>query len=102
MIRHALKASDAELADFCCRNAIRKLSFFGSILCDDFGPDSDVDVLVEFEPGARVSLLDMSRMQRELSALLGRKADLLTTAEVHPHIRRRILASAEVQYAREG
>jgi len=99
MIRPELKASDEALASFCRRNAIRKLSFFGSVLRDDFGPESDVDTLVEFYPDARVSLLDMSRMQRELSGLIGRNVDLLTPGDLSPYIKDEVLSIAQVQYA---
>ena len=87
-----------ELADFCRRNRIRRLSLFGSVLRDDFGPDSDVDVLVEFEPGARVGLLRMAGMEIELSEMLGRKVDLNTQGFLSPYYRDAVLAEAEVQY----
>ena len=66
-----------KLAEFCRKNHIRKLAFFGSVLRDDFGPDSDVDVLVEFEPG-RTPGLAFFGMQEELEKILGRKVDLNT------------------------
>ena len=69
------------LADLCRRNGIRRLSLFGSRLKGTFGPDSDVDLLVEFEPGAIPTLLDMARMERELSTLLGGLTVDLRTAE---------------------
>ncbi len=90
------------LAEFCQRNHIRKLSLFGSILTDRFGPDSDIDVLVEFEPGAIVGLLAMARMQRELSDLLGRPVDLRTPGDLSRYFRQEVLAAAEVQYERAG
>lgn len=99
MIRPELKASDEELADFCRHNAIRKLSFFGSVLREDFDAESDVDILVEFCPGAKVSLLDMSRMQRELTVLLGRQVDLFTPGCLSPYIKDEVLSVAQVQYA---
>ena len=85
------------LADFCRRNHIRKLALFGSILRDDFRPESDVDVLVEFEPG-HVPGLKFFAMERELSQLLGRKVDLNTPNFLSPYFRGRVLAEAEVQY----
>jgi hypothetical protein len=88
-----------KLADFCRRHKIRRLSLFGSVLRDDFRPDSDVDFLVEFEPDAHVSLLDMSRMERELAELVGREVDFRTPLELSHHFRDRVLAEAEVQYA---
>jgi len=87
------------LADFCQRNHIRKLSLFGSVLRDDFGPDSDVDVLVEFEPGHAVGFITMAGMEIELSEILGRKADMRTPAELSRYFRQEVLDEAEVQYA---
>jgi len=66
------------LDGFCRRRQIRKLSLFGSVLRDDFGPQSDVDVLVEFEPGATVGYFELADMEAELSELLGRKVDIRT------------------------
>ena len=85
------------LAEFCRRNRIRRLALFGSALRDDFRPDSDVDVLVEFEPGARVGLAFIT-MQDELSELLGRKVDLNTPACLSPYFRKEVLNEAEVLY----
>ena len=85
------------MAEFCRRNHIRRLALFGSVLRDDFGADSDVDALVEFEPG-RVPGLAFFRMQRELSALLGRKVDMNTAADLSPYFREQVLAEAEVIY----
>jgi uncharacterized protein len=98
MAQNALATHPAELADYCCRQGIRKLAFFGSVLRQDFGPESDVDVLVEFLPGEHVSLLDMSRMERELSEMLGRRVELLTQEDLSPYFRDEVLATAEVQY----
>jgi len=86
------------LADFCRRRRIRKLAFFGSVLRDDFGPTSDVDVLVEFEPGARVGLIGLAGMENELSDLLGRRAEIHTVKGLHPQFRDEVLSTAEVQY----
>lgn len=88
-----------KLVDFCQRNHIRWIAFFGSVLREDFAPDSDIDVLVEFEP-EHVPGLALIRMQDELSELLaGRKVDLVTAKFLHPRIRRQVLAEMEVQYA---
>ena len=87
------------LASFCRRHRIRRLSLFGSALREDFGPDSDVDLLVEFEPGARVGLFEMAAMERELGTIVGRKVDLRTPAELSRYFRDEVVASAEVQYA---
>jgi len=90
------------IADFCRHNHIDKLAFFGSVLRDDFRPDSDVDVLVEFTPGQVVGLR-LIRMQEELSQLLGgHKVDLVTSKCLNRRIRDRVLADAQVAYAEEG
>jgi len=86
------------IADFCRRNSIRRLALFGSVLRDDFGPDSDVDVLVEFEPAARVGLLRLAGMEIELGEILGRKVDLNTPGFLSQYFRDKVLAEAEVQY----
>jgi len=85
------------LSEFCRRHHIRRLGFFGSVLRDDFGPDSDVDVLVEFEPG-HVPGLRFFSMEEELSRLLGRKVDLNTPGFLSPYFRDQVLAEAEVEY----
>ena len=86
-----------EIAAFCRRHHIRKLAFFGSVLRDDFTPDSDVDVLVEFEPGHAPGLAFFA-MQRELSEILGRKADLNTAQDLSPYFRQEVLDEAEMLY----
>jgi predicted nucleotidyltransferase len=85
------------LEEFRRRHHIRKLAFFGSVLRDDFGPDSDVDVLVEFEEGQAPGLKFFS-MERELSELLGRKVDLNTPNFLSDHFREQVMAEAEVRY----
>jgi predicted nucleotidyltransferase len=88
-----------QLAEFCRRNHIRRLALFGSVLRDDFGPNSDIDVLVEFEPG-HVPGLRFIRLQDELSGLFGgRRVDLVTPKFLNHRIRDAVLRSAEVQYA---
>ena len=87
-----------KIADFCRRRHIRRLAFFGSVLRNDFGPESDIDVLVEFEPG-HVPGLAFLDMEEELSGILGRKADLNTPGFLSLYFRDRVLAEAEVQYA---
>lgn len=83
---------------FCERNHIRKLSLFGSVLRDDFGPTSDIDVLVEFDP-EHVPGLDFLTMQDELSEILGRRVDLNTPNSLSPYFRNKVLAEAEVKFA---
>ena len=87
------------ITDFCRRHHIRKLALFGSVLRADFQPDSDVDVLIEFEPGATAGLIRLAGMELELSALLNRKVDLRTPAELSRYFRDDVLAHAQVQYA---
>lgn len=86
-----------KVADFCRRHHIRRLALFGSVLREDFGPESDVDVLVEFEPG-HVPGLAFIAIEAELSEILGRKVDLNTPNFLSRYLRNRILAEAEVQY----
>jgi predicted nucleotidyltransferase len=97
MVGERLTVDRQKLAEFCRTNHIFRLALFGSILRDDFRPDSDVDVLIEFEadhvPGLRFFTLE-----RELSELLGRKVDLNTPNFLSPYFRSSVLAEAEVQY----
>ena len=89
-----------KIAAFCRENHIHSLALFGSVLREDFRPDSDVDVLVEFEPG-HVPGLRFIRMQEDLSHILGgRQVDLVTPKFLNRRIRDRVLADAETQYAR--
>lgn len=89
----------AAVEAFCRKHGLRKLSLFGSVLRDDFRPDSDVDVLVEFRQGVRAGYLTMTAMERELSQLLGRRVDLRTPAELSRYFRDDVLQAAEVRYA---
>ncbi len=86
------------IAEFCKRNRIRRLSLFGSVLREDFSPDSDVDILVEFEPGTRVGLIRLSGLEIELGNILGRKVDLNTSGFLSKYYRDQVLAEADVQY----
>ncbi|WP_242392057.1 nucleotidyltransferase family protein [Anaeromyxobacter oryzisoli] len=88
------------LAEFCKRHHIRRLSLFGSVLRQDFRPESDVDVLVEFEPDQVPGFIALHGIEEELSSLLGgRTVDLVTERFLNRRIRDRVLAGAEVQYA---
>ena len=87
-----------KIADFCRRHHIRRLALFGSVLRDDFRPDSDVDVLVEFESGTRVGFLGLGQMEIELSEMLKRRVDLRTSKELSRYFRDDVLRTAEVQY----
>lgn len=87
------------IARFCERRHIRRLSPFGSVVRDDFGPDSDVDVLVQFEPG-KTPGWEFFTMQDELAEILGRKVDLNTPGFLSPYFRDRVLSQAETVYER--
>ena len=87
-----------KIADFCKQNHIRRLYLFGSVLRGDFGPGSDIDVLVEFEPGTRVGLIRLSGLEIELGDIIGRKVDLNTPGFLSKYYRDKILGEAEVQY----
>ena len=88
------------IAAFCRTHHIASLSVFGSALTQDFGPDSDVDFLVEFEPGHVPGLIRLAGMERELSELIGRKADLRTAGDLSRYFRDDVMAAAVEQYAR--
>ncbi len=101
MNHHGIEVPKETIAEFCRRHHIRKLAFFGSVLRDDFRPDSDLDVLVEFEPGHTVGLLSMAGLELELSAILGRKVDLRTPADLSRYFRDEVVRTSEVQYVEE-
>jgi len=86
------------ITKFCVQNRVRRLSLFGSVLREDFGPDSDVDILVEFEPGARMGLIRLSGLEIELGKIVGRKVDLNTPGFLSKYYRDQILTEADVQY----
>ena len=87
-----------KIADFCHRHHIRRLSIFGSALREDFGPDSDIDVLVEFDTGQEPGFAFFD-MQDKLSELMGRKVDLHTPGFLSRYFRSKVMEEAEVQYA---
>jgi hypothetical protein len=93
--------SKEEIKEFCKRNNIQKLALFGSVLRDDFTGKSDIDVLVEFEPGAKVGFFELYDMEQELSGIFGgRKIDINTPKCLSKYFRDKVLAAAEVQYVR--
>jgi hypothetical protein len=95
-----VKVDKKGLARFCRKHHIRRLALFGSVLRDDFGPDSDVDVLVEFDPEHIPGLIGLARLEGELSACFGgRKVDLRTAEDLSRYFREAVLATAEVQFA---
>lgn len=104
IIRTAAKRSQRfsipkdRLAEFCCKHHITRLALFGSVLRDDFRPDSDIDVLVEFEPG-HVPGFGIIDIENELSRLLGRKVDLRTPNDLSRYFREQVVREARVEYA---
>jgi len=86
------------IAEFCRHHRIRWLALFGSVLRDDFTPESDVDVLVEFEPGHRYTYFTLAQIEDELSGLLGRKVDLHMPKTLHPFLHDKVLGQAEAVY----
>lgn len=96
--RLQITVPNEELEGLCREHGIRQLSFFGSVLRDDFTPASDVDVLVEFVPDRIPGLFRFARIERELSHLLGREVDLHTPTSLSPYLRERVLQEAQPQY----
>jgi predicted nucleotidyltransferase len=100
MTHHGIEIPQGMIAEFCRRHHIRKLSLYGSVLRDDFRPDSDVDVLVEFEPGAPWSLWDWIDMIDELKAAFCRNVDLVSKGGLrNPFRRHAIMTTREIIYA---
>jgi len=97
MIRHGLDIPTEQIRAFCQQHGIRRLALFGSVLREDFRQDSDVDVLVEFEPNVKVGLKFFT-IERELEQLLGRKVDLNTPGFLSRYFRDRVMREAEVVY----
>ncbi len=97
-MKTAIKIDKGKIAEICRRHHIQKLSLFGSILRDDFGPDSDVDVLVQYQPGKVVGF-EVFDIEKELSGVFGHEVDLITEKYLNQRLRDRVLNSAEVQYA---
>jgi len=90
-----LRVNKSQLAEFCRLNHIRRLALFGSVLRDDFKPESDVDVLVEFQPGKAPGFLKLGGLEEELSIIIGgRKVDLRTAQDLSKHFRSRVLKEA--------
>lgn|SRR3989338_2902578 len=89
-----------QIENFCRKHHIRKLSLFGSVLRDDFHPDSDIDILVEFDPDHNPGFIRLYQIEQEFSTLVGgRRPDLVTPGFLNRRIRAKVLAEAEVQYA---
>lgn len=98
-IRPGLAIEDSALAAFAARHAVRRLALFGSVLGDSFRADSDVDVLIEFEPGSEPGLLGLSAMELELGEMLGREVDLRTYGDLSRYFRDDVRRSARELYA---
>ena len=99
MTKAQIPIPKTEINAFCRRNQVKSLALFGFVLRADFRPDSDVDILVEFQPEAQVGFMAMSRMQRELTELLNRPVDLVPKDGLKPLIRDDVLTNTEVVYA---
>ncbi len=95
-----IQVPKAKVEELCHRHHIRRLAFFGSVLRDDFSAASDVDVLVDFEPGAGVGLIALAGIEIELSRILGRRVEMHTIKGLNPYFRDEVLGLAEVQYER--
>lgn len=93
-----LDIASSALEALCRRHGVARLSLFGSQLKGTARPDSDVDLLVEFEPGAAITLFDMARIELELSAMTGRKVDLRTAGDLSRHFRDEVVRTAQPQY----
>jgi uncharacterized protein len=94
-----IEVEKGKIADFCRRHHVKKLAFFGSVLRSDFRPDSDVDVLIEFQQGREVGFFQLVAMQDELSSVVGHEVDLRTPEDLSRLFREKVVAGAEVQYA---
>jgi len=95
-----ISVDQQRLVAFCCKNHIKRLAFYGSVLRDDFGPESDIDILVEFDSAHVPGLFGIAALERALSEILGnRKVDLRTAEDLSRYFRQDVLEEAEVQYA---
>lgn len=99
MTLHEIQIDDAALAVFCREHGIRELSIFGSAVRDDFGPESDIDVIVELAGSDTLGLFQLGEMQQALTSFFGREVHLHTPDMIHPYLRSRIRRSAKVAYA---
>lgn len=99
MATSKIRIPKRKIRDFCQRYKVKRLALFGSVLRADFHPDSDIDVLVVFDPSARVTFLTLGRMKRELSVIFQRPVDLVPQDGLKPAIREIVLSSAQEVYA---
>ena len=98
MAYHGINIPGEQIATFCRRNHIRQLSLFGSVLSNEFRSDSDIDMLVEFQPGSAMGLIGIARLENELTSMIGRKVDLRTPAELSRYFREEVMKIRQVQY----
>ena len=99
MVNPSVKISEKKIKDFCQRYQVRRMALFGSVLRNDFRPDSDIDVLVLFDSSAHVTFITLGKMRRELSGIFQRPVDLVPQDGLKPAIRENILSSAQEVYA---
>lgn len=99
MIHATLEIPREALRTVCERFSVRELAIFGSAARADFSQESDVDVLVEFQPGARIGIIEFGKLQEQLADLLGRRVDLVSKLGLNPLIREEILRAREIVYA---
>ncbi len=99
MLINGVNFRDDSLADICRRYGAARLSLFGSIMRDDFRPDSDVDMLVEFLPATRIGLIGIANMEAELGEAIGRRVDLRTAADLSRYFRDEVVEGARLLHA---
>ena len=90
--------SKDQIAEFCKKNHIKKFAFYGSILRDDFRPNSDIDVLVDFDQEAKMDLIRMAEIEIELSDIVGKRVDMRTPQDLSKYFRDKVVREADVQY----
>jgi len=100
MNNERINITQEKIINFCQRNQIRKFALYGSVLRDDFRPDSDIDILIELEPYHQVGLMQMAKMEIELSKLMGRKVDLRTPQDLSKYFRDKVMTTAKILYER--
>ena len=98
MVHKGMKIDDATIAAFCHRRRIHRLALFGSVLREDFRPESDVDILVEYEPDAGVGYIQMGEMESELTAIIGRRVELHTAGDLSAYFRDQVVGEAQTLY----
>lgn len=99
MASHKIKIPEKKIRDFCLKYQVQRMALFGSVLREDFRPDSDIDILVVFDPSARITFMTLGKMRRELSVLFQHPVDLVPEEGLKPAIRETVLSSAQEVYA---